>query len=319
MDTPLGRKHRRASWQQFLAKPPELRLRWIAAATTMLVIGQTRNRFRIPPLLSTVIVAPAPLLVAAGIAPGRIRRAAAWAAQMWAYEIAFEAPHDRRTRLRRRLRVDYPIAADSLVGAGKPPGQRLQTRLRNPPRLTALDRAMTAVYAFWDLEPHLVLALLLMRHPQRFPRAAARLAGVYDLTLVGYWAIPTSPPWWASEKLGRMNGEIRRVVIEVKREAANERRPVADHEIGANPWAAMPSDHFATAIMTAIILSELGPVAGTAGWLYAGTLGFALVYLGEHYITDLVAGGALAGAVHWLSPAITGPIRALAALWPHPQ
>jgi hypothetical protein len=30
-----------------------------------------------------------------------------------------------------------------------------------------------------------------------------------------------------------------------------------------------------------------------AGLAYAGTLGFALVYLGEHYLVDLVAGAAL--------------------------
>jgi hypothetical protein len=32
------------------------------------------------------------------------------------------------------------------------------------------------------------------------------------------------------------------------------------------------------------------------------TLGFALVYLGEHYVTDLAAGAALAGAVRWGEP-----------------
>ena len=36
---------------------------------------------------------------------------------------------------------------------------------------------------------------------------------------------------------------------------------------------------------------------GAIGWGYAGTLGFALVYLGEHYVTDLIAGAALVAAV----------------------
>ena len=36
------------------------------------------------------------------------------------------------------------------------------------------------------------------------------------------------------------------------------------------------------------------PVAGAVGWAYAGTLGVALVYLGEHYVVDLAAGLALA-------------------------
>jgi hypothetical protein len=49
--------------------------------------------------------------------------------------------------------------------------------------------------------------------------------------------------------------------------------------------------------MGAISLAEAGKVEGTVGWGYALTLGFALVYLGEHYVTDLVAGAALVAVV----------------------
>ena len=43
--------------------------------------------------------------------------------------------------------------------------------------------------------------------------------------------------------------------------------------------------------MAAILLSDAGgKVEGTLGWAYALSLGFALIYLGEHYVTDLLAG-----------------------------
>ena len=45
----------------------------------------------------------------------------------------------------------------------------------------------------------------------------------------------------------------------------------------------MPSLHFATSLLAAILLAETGALAGAVGWAYARTLGFALVYLGEHY------------------------------------
>ena len=60
--------------------------------------------------------------------------------------------------------------------------------------------------------------------------------------------------------------------------------------LGGNPLAAMPSLHFATSLMAAHLLAEAGPVEGAVGWTYALTLGFALVYLGEHYVVDLLAG-----------------------------
>ena len=43
-------------------------------------------------------------------------------------------------------------------------------------------------------------------------------------------------------------------------------------------------------------------VAGAIGWTYAGLLGLALVYLGEHYAADLVAGAALAEVVRTQAP-----------------
>jgi PAP2 superfamily len=88
--------------------------------------------------------------------------------------------------------------------------------------------------------------------------------------------------------------------------------------LGGNPLAAMPSLHFATSVMAALLLAETGPVAGALGWAYACTLGFALVYLGEHYLVDLLAGAALTAAVRRLGPRV-GPAlvyggRAVAAL-----
>ncbi len=55
-------------------------------------------------------------------------------------------------------------------------------------------------------------------------------------------------------------------------------------------------------MQAALSLSEAGKVEGALGWGYAGTLGFALVYLGEHYVTDLLAGALLVAAVRTGEP-----------------
>ena len=54
--------------------------------------------------------------------------------------------------------------------------------------------------------------------------------------------------------------------------------------------------------MAAHLLSEAGPVEGAVGWSYALTLGLALVYLGEHYLVDLLAGVALTEGVRKAAP-----------------
>jgi membrane-associated phospholipid phosphatase len=146
----------------------------------------------------------------------------------------------------------------------------------------------------------MVLALIRHAHADRFAAAAGRLGAAYDLTLLSYWAFPTAPPWWSSEKTGRMEGEVHRVITEVLRWLKREPHPTrGDNESqGANSFASMPSDHFGTAAMAAILLGEVDARLGVAGWVYALTLGFGLVYLGEHYVTDLLAGLALTLAVN---------------------
>ena len=80
----------------------------------------------------------------------------------------------------------------------------------------------------------------------------------------------------------------------------------------------MLCQHFATSLMAALLLAEVSPAAGTVGFAYTATLGFALVYLGEHYVVDLLAGAALTGAVRrWgprAGPAIARVGRAVGAL-----
>jgi membrane-associated phospholipid phosphatase len=139
-----------------------------------------------------------------------------------------------------------------------------------------------------------------------------------DLGCVVYWLVPTAPPWWAGSN-GSMP-PVRRIMAEAGERFWRRLWNPLYHSLQGNPFAAMPSLHFGTSVMAARILSQVGPRHAALGWLYALLLGFGLVYLGEHYVIDLMAGLALAegiwrvapriepmvrfvaGAVHWLEP-----------------
>jgi membrane-associated phospholipid phosphatase len=62
-----------------------------------------------------------------------------------------------------------------------------------------------------------------------------------------------------------------------------------------------------------IEVAESGPVEGALGWAYALTLGLALVYLGEHYVVDLLAGAALTESIRRAAPRVAPAARALSA------
>jgi hypothetical protein len=255
-----------------------------------------RRRARIPAPVTIAACAAGPLGLAVLYPRSRKRDVAMYALQMWAFTMVHELPYDDPERLRARLRIRYPIVADRLIGFGRLPNVRLQRGLARLSRVGALNRFLTWAHWLWFLEPYVALAFILLRHPEHFPRAARRLAAVFDSGCAVYFAAPTAPPWWASEN-GHSGEEVRRIMVEVGEETWKSAWPGMYKALGGNPWAAMPSLHFATSVSAAMSLAETGRGPGAAGWGYALTLGFALVYLGEHYVTDLVAGGALVAAV----------------------
>jgi membrane-associated phospholipid phosphatase len=216
--------------------------------------------------------------------------------QMWGFIMAHEIPFDDPERLRSRLRSRYPIVADRAIGAGRLPNTRLQRRLAGLPRIGAVNRFLAWTHWIWFFEPYLALALILVRRNERFPGAARQMAAVFDIGCAVYFAVPTAPPWWSSEQ-GLTGEEVRRIMVEVGEETWGPAWPRMYDALGGNPWAAMPSLHFATSLVAALSLAEAGKVEGVIGWGYAGTLGFALVYLGEHYVTDLLAGALLVAVV----------------------
>jgi hypothetical protein len=117
---------------------------------------------------------------------------------------------------------------------------------------------------------------------------------------------------------GYTDAKVRRIMQEVGEEEWGRAWPVLYETLGGNPWAAMPSLHFATSLMAALLLAEAGPAQGALGWAYAGALGFALVYLGEHYVVDLLAGTAIVIAVRrgerYVEPVAQALSRALQRL-----
>jgi hypothetical protein len=267
-----------------------------------------RRRVKLAPaaVLGTAALAAPALAVAAP--RGRLRDLGVCSLNMWAYLAAYELPHDDPGRQAERVRIDYPIAVDRVLGFGVAPTVRLQRGFSTPGYVNRFERVLVWCHWLWFMVPHGSVLYVLWRRPDRFAGAAARIYGVFDLGAVFYWAIPTAPPWYAARH-GRLGDDrsppVRRMMIEYGEQFWGDRWPGLYDVLGGNPLAAMPSLHFATSLMGAHLLTEVGPVAGALGWTYAGVLGLALVYLGEHYAADLVGGAALAEVVRRQAPRAT--------------
>ncbi len=276
-----------------------LRIAAWAGVATGVAIPLLRKKLKLPPAATIVISAAAPLGLTVAVPRSRFRDAAIYGLQMWAYLATYEMPNDNPDKLMSRVRVDYPITCDRVIGGGEIPTTRLQPG-DNPGHLKRKDFTLAWVHWLWYLFPHGTLVYTMFRRPERFARAATLMAAVYDLGSIVYWAVPTAPPWYASQQ--KKIPPVRRIMVEAGEQTWGGSWKTMYEFLGGNPVAAMPSLHFATSVMGARILAESGPVAGAFGWSYALTLGYGLVYLGEHYVTDLIVGLALAETIRRLEP-----------------
>jgi membrane-associated phospholipid phosphatase len=284
-----------------------------------------RKRVKAPPALTQAVAFSAPVALCVALPRSRTRDVATCSLQMWAYLCAYKSPHDDAQALERRVHVGYPIAVDRVLGLGELPTVRLQRALARygpeGPHWRACDRVLVWAHWAWFMVPHGSLLYILMRDRQRFSRSAVMTYAVFDLGAVVYWVLPTAPPWYPATRSTDAAGSaprVRRMMVEYGESFWGDSWAPLYSVLGGNPLAAMPSLHFATSVMAALLLAETGPIAGAVGWAYASTLGFALVYLGEHYVVDLLAGAALTAGVRRIGPRV-GPLlehagRAVAAL-----
>lgn len=276
-----------------MTKRTALRLGAMGALAAAVIVPHVRRRLRIPTAVTVASTVAAPLAMAVLWPRSRKRDAALFFGQMWAFAVSHELPYDNPERLRRRLRVEYPIRLDRWIGRGELPNARLQRALYHGRHGSLLTRLAAWTHWAWFFQPYLALIWILLRHNDRLPKSARQMAVTFDIGCAIYFLVPTAPPWWAVEN-GYTDEEVERVMIEFGERTWGPAWGRIFGTLNGNPWAAMPSLHFASSLMAAILLSEAGgKTEAVIGWGYAGALGFALVYLGEHYVTDLLAGAAV--------------------------
>jgi membrane-associated phospholipid phosphatase len=243
------------------------------------------------------------------LAAGRGRRfvwdwlplVAAAAAFVVLRQFAAESPFPRRG-----LAV---AALEQALFGGTLPSTWMQQTLRGAGSgpAVALDYAATAVHASYFFGFVAVGGWLWLRAHHLFRHYVRTLALTFALGLAGYVALPTEPPWLVARDLG--GPPAQRIIVETTKGA-----PVASAVVEAgrawqhdpdalgdpNPAAAMPSVHTAVTAAVGLFLFRIGRLAGASGVLYTLAMGLALVYLGEHFVLDVLAGIACAALAVWL-------------------
>ena len=186
---------------------------------------------------------------------------------------------------------DVLPAIDRVLGGGATPGQRLQSWFFVG-HVTPLDVFFTSIYAAWFVVPTLLTLYIVVFRWDLIGTYAPVRVSVYFLPLVIYLLMPTEPPW--------MTVHEARILPLVTGAVPND----------GNPVAAFPSMHVLTPATLAMWLwwKQL-KLPATLFSLYTALTVFAVLYLGEHYLVDVLASLLIALAIVWTASRVQAILR----------
>jgi membrane-associated phospholipid phosphatase len=186
--------------------------------------------------------------------------------------------------------VRYPIVLDQILAGPIIPTVQLQQRFYSPGTPQWWDYAALGIHLSYFLAiPGLGLLLWRFRPAQLRP-VLLGMVGVFGLSILTHVLCSTAPPWIAAQ-MGLLP-TVYRPVSDLLGGLTPGFYEYGLSVAGGNDVAAMPSVHAAAATMT--MLGAWRTPWMIVGGVYTGAMGLALVYLGEHYVVDVLAGAGLA-------------------------
>jgi hypothetical protein len=189
------------------------------------------------------------------------------------------------------------IDVDKALFAGQLPTVWLQQHLWNAGHPRWYDYAVWGVYMTHFFAVWVTAAVLWRLARPRFRRYAVTTVLLSLAAFATYWAYPAQPPWLTGESV--LMPRVDRIVPAVWDQLGV---PTAEsiYENGdfVNPVAAMPSLHAAFPLMLLLFFWPAGRWVRLGLGLYTLAMAFTLVYGGEHFVADILAGWAMALGVH---------------------
>ena len=196
-----------------------------------------------------------------------------------------------------RAHVATQIAVDRWLAGGADPTRWLQQHLWSPGHPHWYDYGVWAVYMTHFFVVWLVAAWLWRASRRRFAHYSALTVVLTMAAFVVYWRYPAQPPWMASDAM--RIGPLDRIVPTIWDQlGVKSLQSVYENGDVVNPVAAMPSLHAAYPLMLLLFFWGAGRRVRAGLALYTVAMGFALVYSGEHFVLDILAGWALAAAAY---------------------
>jgi membrane-associated phospholipid phosphatase len=241
------------------------------------------------------------LLLPVAVASGRLWRFLGDWVPFIVIFLAYEAMRGVATKTGIPPHVTDLADLESRLFAGHIPTAVLQAWLANPPgRVVAY--AATVVYFSHFVFPIAIAMALWLVDRRQFLRFTTALMAMCFAAFAIFVLAPTAPPWYA-ESHGAITG-VHKIIATTLPSAVSPYYAA----LNPNPVAAFPSLHAAFPFLGFLAVREVfSRRAALVVLTWCVAVWFSVVYLGEHYVVDVIAGVALAALTWWVLNHIVAP------------
>lgn len=187
-----------------------------------------------------------------------------------------------------RAHVGGPIAADRVLGLGQVPTVWLQEHLWHSGAPRWYDYLAVVLYPLHFFTPLLLAFVLWQWRPALYWRFVSSYLALCYAAFATYLIYPAAPPWWAANE--RRLPPVYRLLGLVPFGRVGEPVILVERFFRPNPVAAIPSLHAAAPVLVWLVGLRVWRRWGWLLLVYPLAMAWAVVYLGEHYAVDVLAG-----------------------------
>ena len=202
----------------------------------------------------------------------------------------------------RPVRVAPLVRADKFLFAGHVPTVWIQQHIGHAGRVSWWELGVSIVYASHFVLPLVTAGVLWWRSRRLWRQWVARLLTISFAAVVIYVVAPTGAPWYAAYEgiIPELDRPVGRGWTKIGLLAAPALLQRGREFV--NPYAALPSLHAAYSFLFALFVYHR---IGRGRWrllvfAYPAAMAFVLLYGGEHFVVDILAGWGLTLACSWL-------------------
>jgi hypothetical protein len=163
------------------------------------------------------------------------------------------------------------------------------------------DYAATIVYFLHFVLPLGFAMVLWLRDRRRFTDFVTSLTLLSYAGWLTYIAFPSAPPWMAAQD-GYLDGVTRILDRTINFLPNHLDLPTVYRALDPNPIAAIPSLHAAYPFLVLLFALKFFRWRGLVVLPYVAVVWFAVIYLGEHYATDVLIGAVYATVAFFAGP-----------------